>query len=552
MNTAVATQTTSRVSITIDGKEVQVPSDISVLQACQRAKTRVPYYCYHPGLSIAGNCRICMVKIEGMPKLQISCNTMVREGMVVNTTGSQVQQAQKEVLEFLLINHPLDCPVCDQAGECELQNYYLEFGVYNPMFNESKEKKKKMQPIGKNIMLDAERCILCSRCVRFTDEITKTGELGIFNRGDRSEISIAPGTTLDNNNYAGNVADICPVGALTDRDFRFQCRVWYLGTQDSICTGCSRGCNIQVHYNKEREWRSHKAHGARVMRLRPRYNPHVNDWWMCDEGRYGFHHVDQQRLMRPTSREHGQPRDIDWDAVIGLVTARLQSAINAGTPQSVGVLVSTQLTNEDLFMVKRLFQDRLDVQVTADLPTIDGTQDDLLMQADKSPNTAGALAMGLMHDVRGEDMLRQAVQGQMRLLWIIDHDLVARFGEEARTALQQVACIVYQGSNANATSALAHIVLPSTAFVERDGTVTNLTQRVQRLRTVVPPLGQSRDVWQVLHDVDRACATDPVEDYATAEDVFHALTAYNAQFAGLTYAQIGGQGRVLQGQEAAS
>src|SRR3989338_1246616 len=216
------------ISLTIDGKQVTVPEGTTVLQACEKAQSPVPFYCYHPGLPIAGNCRICLVEIAGTPKLQIACYTRAAEGMVVNTTSDKTLEGRQNVLEFLLANHPLDCPVCDQAGECWLQDYYMEHGLYDQRFNETKVKKPKAVAIGPTVMLDAERCILCSRCVRFTDEVTKTGELGIFNRGDHSEIGIQPGQTLDRNNYAGNVVDICPVAALTAQDLRFYCRVWYL------------------------------------------------------------------------------------------------------------------------------------------------------------------------------------------------------------------------------------------------------------------------------------------------------------------------------------
>ncbi|MCI0534687.1 MAG: 2Fe-2S iron-sulfur cluster-binding protein, partial [Verrucomicrobiales bacterium] len=248
------------ITLTVDGKPVTVPEGTTVLQACEKARSPVPFYCYHPGLSIAGNCRICLVEIEGTPKLQISCYTRAAEGMKVNTTSDAALAGRRDVLEFLLINHPLDCPVCDQAGECWLQDYYMQHGLYDPKFNEQKVKKTKAVPIGPTVMLDAERCILCSRCVRFTDEVTKTGEFGIFNRGDHAEVGLHPGKTLENN-YAGNVVDICPVGALTDRDFRFKCRVWYLGSTKSVCPGCSRGCNVEIHYNRERDWRPHIAEG---------------------------------------------------------------------------------------------------------------------------------------------------------------------------------------------------------------------------------------------------------------------------------------------------
>ena len=233
-------------TLTIDGKPITVEAGTRVIEAARRLGIEVPFYCYHPGLTIPANCRICMVEIEKFPKPQVACYTECQDGMVVRTDTDKIKETRRHILEFLLINHPLDCPVCDQAGECWLQDYYLRYGLYDARFYEEKVKKPKAVPIGPNVMLDAERCILCSRCVRFTDEISKTSELGIVNRGDHSEIAVSPEKELDNP-YSGNVVDICPVGALTDRDFRFKCRVWYLQKADSICPGCARGCNIEIH-----------------------------------------------------------------------------------------------------------------------------------------------------------------------------------------------------------------------------------------------------------------------------------------------------------------
>ena len=250
-----------------------MPEGTSIISAFKKINQDIAHYCWHPGLSVAGVCRLCMVDIEGIPKLQIACNTEVKEGMVISNQSEKVKEAVKWGLEFHLINHPLDCPICDQAGECELQEQYMHFGQYRPSMGERKVKKRKVIDLGPKIVLDSERCILCSRCVRFTDEVSKTHELGIFNRGDKSEIGIFKDKPL-NNNYAVNTVDICPVGALTSKDFRFQQRVWYLKTADSICTGCSTGCNTKIDYNEEG-----------VFRIRPRYNEKINKHWMCDKGR---------------------------------------------------------------------------------------------------------------------------------------------------------------------------------------------------------------------------------------------------------------------------
>ena len=257
----------------INGKEIEVPQGSTIIQAFRQLEEDIAHYCWHPGLSVAGVCRLCMVEIEGQQRLQIACNTPVQEGMVVTNQSEKVKDAVKWGLDFHLINHPLDCPICDQAGECGLQDQYMKFGKYDAQMGQRKVKKQKVVDLGPQVVLDSERCILCSRCVRFTEEVSKTHELGIFQRGDRSEIGTFANRPLDNK-YSLNTVDICPVGALTSKDFRFRQRVWFLKEKPSVCTGCSTGCSIQVSYNEEGVWR-----------VKPRYNPQVNGYWMCDEGR---------------------------------------------------------------------------------------------------------------------------------------------------------------------------------------------------------------------------------------------------------------------------
>ncbi len=303
--------------LTIDGKEIEVAAGTTIIQAADQMGISIPRYCYHPALPVSGNCRICMVEVEKAPKLQIACYTPVADGMVVKTNSPKVLEVRKTVLEFLLVNHPVDCPVCDQAGECKLQDYYMEHGKYNSRLADVKVKKeKKAFSIGPNVMLDQERCILCTRCVRFTDTVTKTSELGVFNRGDHSQLDVYPGKQVDNN-YAGNVVDICPVGALTDKDFRFKCRVWYLDHTKSVCPGCSMGCNINIDWDKNRP---HQQKKDRVMRLKPRLNPDVNDHWMCDVGRYNYHFIDENRLQTPQLKNDL----ISWDQAIATIAAMLE------------------------------------------------------------------------------------------------------------------------------------------------------------------------------------------------------------------------------------
>ena len=536
MSTTVA----KPITLTIDGKSVTVPEGTTVLQACEKAASPVPFYCYHPGLSIAGNCRICLVEIVGSPKLQIACNTCVAEGMAVQTTGDKTLQARKDVLEFLLINHPLDCPVCDQAGECWLQDYYMQHGLYDQKFDEQKVKKPKAVPIGPTVMLDAERCILCSRCVRFTDEITKTGEFGIFNRGDHSQIGLHPGKTLENN-YSGNVVDICPVGALTDRDFRFKCRVWYLASADSVCTGCSRGCNTQIHYNRERQWRPHIAQGDRVMRLKPRYNPDVNQWWMCDEGRYGYHFIDQNRIEQVRGPGLAGTNGSAWPQALDLVAGRLSRLRDAKQLDQVGVVLSSHLTNEDLYAAKRLFGGLGVARVVFQRPK-SGRSDAFLLQADKSPNARGAAALGIAEGA--EALVQAAAKKQLKALFIYTQDLAELFGDtRLQEALAGVELSVFIGPNENRTSRHASVVLPSAVYAEKDGTLTNVEGRVQRIHAAFSPWGEAKPEWEILAALGQRLGV--VLGFTDAPGVFAELADQEPAFRGLTYERIGDQGALL-------
>jgi NADH-quinone oxidoreductase subunit G len=509
--------------LSLDGRDVVVPDGTTVIQAAEKSGIFIPRYCYHPGLSIAGNCRICLVDVEKLPKLQIACNTPVTEGMVVRTRSAKAEEGRRAVLEFLLANHPLDCPVCDQSGECDLQNFYLTFGLYDPRFREQKVKKRKAVPLGLHVMLDQERCILCSRCVRFTDEITKTGEFGIFNRGDHAELGLYPGNEL-NNRYSANVIDICPVGALTERDFRFKARVWYLSSAPTVCNGCSQGCNIDVHFVLDRP---HLNDGARVARVKPRYNPDVNQWWLCDEGRYGFGWIDRGRLNRV----------VDWDlAIAGISKAMAERSRSA-------VIASAQLTNEELFLIRKIFHG---ARITARVPERPGSSDDFLLKADKNPNTSGATLLGLSGPagLDAASIVEEALAGKIDFLWVMGHDIVALFGEEVVRGLsEKVGLFVFSGTNENATSRLAHQVLPVAAYMEKDGTFVNCDGRVQRIGRAFPPLEGAREDWRIL--LDLAAKLDLCLGYLGPADIFLALAAEMPAFAGLTYETIGAQGAVI-------
>ena len=521
--------------LTVNGKDVEVPAGTNLIEAARVAGVEVPHYCYHAGLSIAGQCRLCMVDIEKTPRPTIACNTVATDGMVVQTETDRVRETRKSIMEFHLINHPLDCPVCDQAGECWLQIYYMQHGLYDPRMKDEKVHKPKAVPLGPHVILDAERCILCSRCVRYCDEITHTGELGIFERGDHSEIGLFPGRELDNK-YSANVVDICPVGALTDRDFRFQVRVWYLDTMKSICPGCARGCNVDVHVNHKRP---HHAGGRRVARLKPRFNEAVNAWWICDVGRYGFEAVDDASRLR-FARHRGQ--DVARDEALGLVVAALRDH----APDEIAILASPDLANEDLFALRRLAEQRgirhLAFRVPPAAPAAD---DDFLLRADRHPNSRGAEAIGLDGDAAA--ILARCRAGSAKVLWVIGHDVTAGGWppRDVAQALEHVGTVIYTGTNENGTSTLATLVLPLAAWVERDGTFTNFLGRVQRLRAAAEPLGEALAGWDLFGRVLSLLGGTAAG--GRAELWFRELANAVPAFAGLSYQAIGDAGAMLAG-----
>jgi NADH-quinone oxidoreductase subunit G len=531
--------------LTIDGQEIEVPAGTNLIEAARRIGVEIPHYCYHPGLSIAGQCRLCMVDIEKVPRPQIACNTVATDGMVVSTQTERVKETRRSIMEFHLLNHPLDCPVCDQAGECWLQIYYMRHGLYDPRMTDAKVHKPKAVPLGQHVTLDAERCILCSQCVRFCDEVTKTGELGIFNRGDHSEIGLFPGKALENG-YSGNVNDICPVGALTDRDFRFQVRVWYLDVTKSICNGCARGCNIEIHTSRRRP---HHNGGRRIARLKPRFNADVNRWWICDAGRYGFGWIDaDSRLAAPARRDGAAAVEMSWEEA----ERALAEALTRWPAEAVGVLGSPQMSNEDLYVLRRLLDERgIQHRDTRVPPQTPGDEDDLLIRADKHPNSRGAELTGLRPGPGGLDargILDAARAGRLRLLWVLHHDLLRSGWPEAevRAALGGVDMLVFQGTTAGGTSEAAGLVLPSAAHAEREGTFTNFQGRVQRFRAAFAPPGEARPDWEILARVGRRLGSaDPVHGAERAEQVFQALAAAAPPFAGMSYRAVGDAGRAV-------
>jgi len=535
------------VKTVIDGTEYEFSEGTTILEAARSVGIEIPHYCYHPGLSIAGACRMCLVEIEKNPKLQISCYMTVGDGMVIHTANERVKRARQAMLEFHLVNHPLDCPVCDQAGECGLQEYYMMYGRYISRVRENKVKKtRKAFSIGPHVMLDQERCIVCSRCVRFCAEISKSFELGVFERGDRSEIDIFEDRQL-NNPYSVNVVDICPVGALTEKDFRFKTRVWYLERAESICPGCAAGCNIEIHYNLKRPY---KNDGRRISRLKPRYNPEVNDWWICDEGRYCFRFVDDpDRLVEPVLKNEGGPSRTSWEQALTQVANWLQAVASGAKKGEVAFLVSPRAANEELHLLRRVLDEQLPGSLVAfsSASAREPTEDDFLIRADKNPNTAGAGLIGLTTsaaEVIGlEELKAKVLAGEIGALYICYHDppgLPSALSPGWKEALDRVEVLIYQGTNSSATSERADVVLPAAVFAEREGTVVNAGGRLQIQRRAFGPLTDSLPGWEIIQRL--GVALGGTYKFDSAEEVFRDLAEKNEAFAGLDYEKIGSSG----------
>jgi NADH-quinone oxidoreductase subunit G len=524
--------------VTIDGQEAQFEDGLTVIRAAERLGIEVPHYCWHPGLTIAGNCRMCLVEIEKVPKLQIACNTRVTDGMVVHTQNERVKHAQQSVLEFLLVNHPIDCPICDQAGECKLQDYYMDFDKKSSRFPvEEKVRKRKVVDLGPHVVLDQERCILCLRCTRFLDEIPKTSELGVFERGDRAYIDLAPGKRLDNP-YSGNIVDICPVGALTSKDFRFKARVWYLKKTESVCAFCANGCNIEIHHRE-----------GRIFRFRPRYNPDVNDYWMCDAGRMGYRSIQgENRLIAPELRQGEELRPLAWKQAVETVTTRLKEIQQARGDNAIAGIVSAFATNEEAFLVRRLLQpgagereNGRSIAGHAWSPP-DAYGDDLLIKRDKNPNRKGLEALGVPTGAGPvERVLEAARAGTVKALVVYGADLVGELGrEKVEAALEGLEFFVLIDLRRSETSLYADVLLPASSFAETDGTFTNHAGRVQRVWQAFAPPGDAMEGWRLLAAL--LAGLGDSTRWGSAEEVFAAIAREVDAFSGLSYQTLTNRG----------
>jgi NADH-quinone oxidoreductase subunit G len=465
--------------ITIDGVEVEVQEGINCIEAAKAADIHVPHFCYHPSLSVVGQCRMCLVEIEGMPKLQAGCSTTVKDGMKIHVWNEKVDEARKGQMEFLLINHPLDCPICDKAGECPLQDYSFNYGTVNSRYGEFKRTYPGMDrtPIGPHVVQNMNRCIHCTRCIRFTSEITGTSELAFFKRGASTEVGVFPGTPLDNW-MSACVTDVCPTGALTTREFRFESRVWNLESADSVCNGCDVGCNIFVGFRQ-----------GQVFRYRPRVNPEVNDHWLCDFGRFSYERYDTDRVVVPKVRTEDDYLGIStWSEALEAIG----NAVNAAS--KTAAIFSANMTNEEAWLAKELFVGKMGA--TAGLmvdpigPIKMKSRTEWLMGTQAAPNYRGvAAALG---ESSVETLLTTGAEN-IDVLFITDALFSERAKDPAVVAnLRKAKFLVVMSWDANhPLNDVADVLLPSTIHVEKEGTFTNMQGRVQRIHQAYPPKGQA-------------------------------------------------------------
>jgi NADH-quinone oxidoreductase subunit G len=549
--------------IVIDGKEIEFTHGQTIIEAARNNGISIPHFCWHPKLTVSGNCRVCLVEVEKMPKLVIACATLAADAMVVHTASENALNARNAVMEFLLINHPLDCPICDEAGECKLQDYAYSHGAGESRFVEEKTHKDKRVPLGPYVMFDAERCISCSRCIRFCDEIAKDPELTFIKRGDRVTIVTYPGQEMDNP-YSLNTTDICPVGALTSRDFRFQARVWDMSATKSICTGCARGCNTEL-------W----VRNNMVLRLTPRQNEEVNSYWMCDHGRINtFKFINaEDRVDGAYIRKEGS-----------LIPAAITDAVSAAASElrkynkdEIAFIGSPHVTNEDNYVLAKFARISGSKNIDFLRKTDPSFEDAILRREDVTPNSLGAELAGIV-PVKGglnfEQIIENIKKGKIKALYIIEDDLVSERPELEET-FAKLDLLVIHATNMNKTAALADIVFPAATYAEKNGTMVNFQGRIQRLRPAVATVNVDRalegmmlsrldkfgtkfdrwaeknkrdaySAWKIL--VMLANALGNKMKFEMAEEIFEEMAKSIDVFKGLDYDDIGELGAQLRGQ----
>ncbi|MDF1811152.1 MAG: molybdopterin-dependent oxidoreductase [Verrucomicrobiales bacterium] len=535
------------IDVQIDGEWHRFPKGTRMIEACRLAGVEVPHYCYHQKLSSPGNCRMCLVQMgmpprpapgqdppepdaEGhvptswMPRPVIACANTIAPNMGIRTTGELTESCREGVMEFLLANHPLDCPICDQAGECSLQEFSVEHGKGESRFRERKVKKPKNVKVGPRIRLDDERCIMCSRCIRFMDEVADDPVLGFTDRGSHTVLTVHPDRELDNN-YSLNTADICPVGALTSNDFRFQMRAWFMKETNTIDTNCGTGINITVSTRQ-----------GEIYRIEPRRNNDVNSDWMPDSHRLNFHWINSDiRLTDPTVKENGKHRIARYQEAIVTAADRLRN-YEAG---EIAIIASGRMTNEELYMAG-LLKKQLGVKDIDIIPRR-GESDNYLISEDRNPNTNGVKSvLGIKDPGASIDAIKRDIASRkIKALVLLQENPVTE-GSFSAEELKPLEFFVTSYPLANPTADLADVVFPGACWAEKSGTMINVAGRLQRLNKVVDGPGQTLEPWEILRDLTQAMGGG--NGIYSSADIFNLLTKDVADFSGLKLSDIGDLG----------
>jgi len=472
------------VTFTVDGKEVVARPGTNMIDAARTVGVEIPYYCYHPRLTVAANCRMCLVETSAAPpgKLVPACQTAIGEGHAIKTTTPRVKDEQRAVMEFLLLNHPVDCAICDQAGECKLQDYYMRYDHRDSRLDGGKVLRNKRKVLGDLVVIDQERCILCTRCVRFMAEVAKAPQLGVFGRGSHEYVDLDPSLEKLDSNYTANIVDLCPVGALLNRDFRFRARAWFLSASPSVCTGCSRGCSTYADFM-----------GQDVYRWRPRENEQINKSWMCDQGRLTYKPLNVRRVQQSVIGRGPDARESHFDQTVKAVAQKLKPL--AG---SVAFGASPVASNEDLLAGFAFARDVLKAKAVYVTGRPQGPADAMLMTADKNPNRRGlesiARAFGL--EVKTFAALATAIDtAQVKALYLLGHEVPEDVGGFAKK-LEKLELVVVSATNESAVTEQAHALLAACTHVEDEGTFTQVDGLTQRFRRAFPPRGDAKPHWQ--------------------------------------------------------
>ena len=535
------------IDVQIDGEWFQFPPGTRMIEACRQAGKEVPHYCYHPKLTSPGNCRMCLVEmgmpprprpgedppepdedghlpISWIPRPAIACANTIAPNMGIRTEGEMTEECREGVMELLLANHPLDCPICDQAGECHLQEYSVEHGNGESRFREKKVKKPKNVEIGPRIRLDDERCIMCSRCIRFMDEVADDPVLGFTDRGSHTTLTVHPGHVLSNN-YSLNTADICPVGALTSNDFRFQMRVWFMKETSTIDTNCGTGCNITVYSRQDK-----------IFRITPRRNNEVNSDWIPDSHRLNFHWInDDSRLTDPLVRDGESHRETSWAEALKKAADELKEIPGA----EIAVIASARMTNEELFITRQLIA-RLEAGHVDVVPR-QGEPDGYLIAADRNPNTNGAkLILGLEDPGSSLEEIKKGIgEGRIKALLVLQENLIDDAGFSAGD-LSKLDFLLSTYPQANPTAEASDVVLPGACWAEKSGSMINVTGRLQRLNRAVDGPGQTLEPWEIVRDLIQALGGG--NGIYSATELFSQIAGEVSEFVGIDFDQIGDQG----------